>query len=219
MSVIVLGEKIRIPDFVDDLESFRCWARSDDFPKQGRFSHLNGELWVDVMPEQLFTHNQVKGEFAIVLGGMMKTDRLGRYFHDRTLLTNAEAGLSTEPDGTFVSYASLKQGRLRLIEADEGFLELEGTPDMVLEVVSSTSVEKDTLVLRGLYCQADIAEYWLVDARGGRLQFDILRRHPDGYMPTQEQGGWLESAVFGKSFRLSSRPDELGHPEYTLSVR
>jgi len=219
MSAIVLGEKIRIPDFIDDLESFRCWARSGDFPKQGRFSHLNGELWVDVMPEQLLTHNQVKGEFAIVLGGMMKTDRLGRYFHDRTLLTNAEAGLSTEPDGTFVSYASLTRNRLRLIEADEGFLELEGTPDMMLEVVSSTSVEKDTLVLRGLYWQADIPEYWLVDARGDRLRFDILRRQPDGYVSTRKQRGWLKSAVFGKSFRLSSRPDELGHPEYTLSVQ
>ena len=219
MSTIVLGENIRIPHFVDDLESFRRWARSDEFPERGRFSHLNGELWVDAMPEQLFTHNQVKGEFAIVLGGMMKSDHLGRYFHDRTLLTNAEAGLSTEPDGTLVSYASPKRDRVRLLEAEEGFLELEGTPDMVLEVVSSTSVEKDTVVLRELYWQADIPEYWLVDARGDRLQFDILRRRPTGYVATRTQAGWLKSAVFGKSFRLSSRPDELGHPEYTLSVQ
>jgi Uma2 family endonuclease len=219
MSTIVLGERIRIPDFVDDIESFRRWARSGDFPERGRFSHLGGELWVDVMPEQLFTHNQVKGEFAIVLGGMMKTDRLGRYFHDRTLLTNAEAGLSTEPDGTLVSYASLKEGRVRLIESEEGFLELEGTPDMVLEVVSSTSVEKDTVVLRDLYWRANIPEYWLVDARGDRLRFDILLRRPDGYVPAQSQAGWLKSAVLDKSFLLSSRPDELGHPEYTLSVR
>lgn len=219
MSTIVLGERIRIPDFVDDLESFRRWARSDGFPERGRFSHLNGELWVDVMPEQLFTHNQVKGEFAIVLGGMVKSDRLGRYFHDRTLLTNSQAGLSTEPDGTFVSYASLKRDRVRLIEAEEGFLELDGAPDMVLEVVSATSVEKDTVVLRELYWQAGIPEYWLVDARGDRLQFDILLRQPDGYVATREQGGWLESVVFGKSFRLGSRPDELGHPEYTLSVQ
>jgi Uma2 family endonuclease len=171
------------------------------------------------MPEQLFTHNQVKGEFAIVLGGMLKSVRLGRYFHDRTLVTNVEAELSTEPDGTFVSYEGLKQNRVRLIEGVEGFVELEGTPDMVLEVVSATTVEKDTSLLRDLYWQAGIPEYWLVDARGDRLQFDILRHRPDGYVEARKQADWVKSAVFRKSFRLTSGSDELGHPEYTLSMR
>jgi Uma2 family endonuclease len=219
MSTIVLQESIRIPDFVVDLASFRDWARSGEFPQRGHFSHLNGELWVDLMPEQLFTHNQVKGEFAIVLGGMLKSVRLGRYFHDRTLVTNNEAGLSTEPDGTFVSYEALKQNRVRLVEGVHGFVELEGTPDMVLEVISPTSVEKDTVVLRDLYWQAGILEYWLVDARGERLQFDVLRRRRDGYVETRKQAGWVKSPVFGKSFRLTSASDELGNPEYTLSMR
>jgi Uma2 family endonuclease len=219
MSTIVLDERIRIPDCVVDLESFRRWARSDELPERGRFSHLNGEVWVDLMPEQLFTHNQVKGEFAIVLGGMLKSVRLGRYFHDRTLVTNVEAELSTEPDGTFVSYEGLKQNRVRLIEGVEGFVELEGTPDMVLEVVSATTVEKDTSLLRDLYWQAGIPEYWLVDARGDRLQFDILRHRPDGYVEARKQADWVKSAVFRKSFRLTSGSDELGHPEYTLSMR
>jgi Uma2 family endonuclease len=219
MSTIVIEERIRIPDCVVDLESFRDWARSDDFPELGRYSHLNGELWVDFMPEQLFTHNQVKGEYAIVLGGMLKSLRLGRYFHDRTLLTNVEAGLSTEPDGTFVSFESLKSDRVRLIEGGDGFLELEGSPDMVLEVVSARSVRKDTVVLRDLYWQAGVREYWLVDARGETLQFDILKCGRSGFVATRRQSGWLKSLVFGKSFRLTSQADELGNPEYKLSVR
>jgi len=219
MSTIVLEERIRIPDSVVDLQSFRRWARSDEFPDRGRFSHLQGEVWVDLMPEQLFTHNQVKVEFATVLFGSLKHDRRGRFFGDRTLVTHVEAGLSTEPDGTFVSFESLRRGRVQLVEGAEGFVELEGTPDMVLEVVSDSSVEKDTVVLRELYWQTGVPEYWLVDARGERLQFDILRRRPDGYGETRKQAGWLKSAVFAKSFRLSSHLDELGHPEYTLSVR
>jgi hypothetical protein len=43
---------------------------------------LDGVLWV-VMPEALFTHNQVKGERAVVLAGLIKTARQGRFFHDR----------------------------------------------------------------------------------------------------------------------------------------
>lgn len=219
MSAIVLEERIRIPDDIVDLDSFRRWARSDDFPEHGRFSHLNGELWVDLRPEQLFSHNQIKVAVASVIFGLLQRDRRGRFFGDGALVTNDTAGLSTEPDGTFVSYQSLKLGRVRLIEGVEGFLELEGSPDMVLEVVSSTSVEKDTVVLRELYWEAGIREYWLVDARGDRLQFDILRRRPAGYLATPSSAGWLRSAVFHKSFRLRSRRDEAGHPEYTLAVR
>jgi Uma2 family endonuclease len=219
MSTVVLEERIRIPECVVDLQSFRRWACSDEFPDRGRFSHLKGELWVDLMPEQLFTHNQVKVEFATVVFGLLKHDRRGRFFGDRTLVTNVDAGLSTEPDGTFVSFESVRQGRVQLVEGVEGFVELEGTPDMVLEVVSASSVEKDTVVLRELYWQAGIPEYWLVDARGQRLRFEILRRRRDGYVETRKQDGWLRSVVFGKSFRLSSQLDELGHPEYTLAIR
>jgi hypothetical protein len=35
----------------------------------------------------------------------------------------------------------------------------------------------------------------------------------------RKHGGWVKSAVFGKSFRLTEQTDPLGHPEYTLAVR
>jgi hypothetical protein len=42
---------IRIPGDIDDLEAFRRWARSDEFPREARFSYLGGELWVDLGEE------------------------------------------------------------------------------------------------------------------------------------------------------------------------
>ena len=90
---------------------------------------------------------------------------------------------------------------------------------MVLEVVSSSSVEKDTIILRDLYWQAGIREYWLVDARGENPIFDILRHTAKGYVATSKQRGWMKSVLFGKSFRLTQNKDALGHPEYTLGVR
>ncbi|MFQ5929788.1 MAG: hypothetical protein ACE5MK_08810, partial [Acidobacteriota bacterium] len=48
---------------------------------------------------------------------------------------NVEADLSTEPDGLFVSFEAIQSGRVRLVEgAGEGYIELEGSPEMVLEV-------------------------------------------------------------------------------------
>jgi Uma2 family endonuclease len=157
MSTIVFQENVRIPASVVDLDSFREWAKSDQFPDRGRYSFFNGELWVDLMPEQLFAHNDVKMEYSEVIRGLFKKTRRGRFFGDGTLVTNVEVGLSTEPDGTVVLFESLKRGRVRLIEgSEEGFVEVAGTPDLVLEVVSANSVQKDTVVLPELYWQANI---------------------------------------------------------------
>lgn len=115
---------------------------------------------------------------------------------------------------------SLKSGRVRLVQGDkEAYVELEGSPDMVLEVVSASSVEKDTETLRELYWQAGITEYWLVDARADRLNFTILRREAGGYVAARKQAGWVKSRVFHRGFRLTCRPDDTGNPEYRLSVR
>src|SRR4051794_27430104 len=89
---------VRIPDEVRDLASFRRWAKSDDFPEGGWYAYLNGNLWVDLSMERL-AHNQVKGEVARVLSNLVIETKAGRYLHDRMLLSNVEAGLSTEPDG------------------------------------------------------------------------------------------------------------------------
>ncbi len=219
-SAVVIEDKVSIPGWVDDLESFRRWARSGDMPEHGWFSFLNGEVWVDLSPEQLFSHNQVRAEFTVVLGGLAKTEGKGYFFSDNTLFSNPDADLSTEPDALFASYDSVSSGRVRWVEgAEEGYVEVEGTPDMVLEVVSKSSVRKDTATLRELYWRAGVREYWLVDARGESPQFDILRHTAEGYVAAEAQEGWLLSEVFGREWRLTQQTDPLGHPQYTLAAR
>jgi Uma2 family endonuclease len=217
---VVESQVVRVPDWVEDLSSFRRWSQSDEFPDDGRIAFLDGGVWVDMSKEQVFTHNQVKGEYNRVLGSLAKDERRGRYFPDGLRLTSIAADFSVVPDGTFVSFESLESGRVQLIEgAQEGYVELEGTPDMTLEIISASSVEKDTEILRDAYWRARIGEYWLADARGERPRFDILRYTQRGYVPTRKQGGWIKSAVFGKSFRLIAGTDALDHPEYTLEIR
>ena len=97
----------------------------------------------------------------------------------------------------------------------QGIMELEGTPDQVLEVVSKTSVRKDTVLLRDLYFKAGIPEYWLVDARKSPARFDIYRHTADGYVATRRRDGWLKSAVFGKQFRFVESKDRFGDPAYS----
>lgn len=219
-TMVVGKDLVCVPGWVQDHESFRRWLHLADFPEAGRICYLNGGVIVDMSKEQVFTHNQVKNEFAFALTGLSKAGNLGRYFPDGLLISNVDADLTSQPDGAFASKKTLRTQRFRLVEGvGEGFVEMEGTPDMVLEVVSPSSVEKDTVILVEQYWQADIPEYWLVDVRGERLDFDILRHTGKGYMPTRKQGDWVKSAVFGKSFRLTRGVDDLGNPEFTLAVR
>jgi Uma2 family endonuclease len=170
--------------------------------------------------EQIFTHNQVKNEVAFELTGIGKRTKVGRYFPDGVLLTNPAADLSCQPDGVFVLRKSWDTGRVRLVEGiQEGFVELEGSPDLVVEVVSRSSVEKDTEVLPELYWKADIPEYWLIDARGSKPQFTIYHAGPHGYVAARKQAGWARSRVLRLSFRLTVGKDERGAPEFRLESR
>jgi Uma2 family endonuclease len=220
MRVFLEGEAIRVPGWVNDLESFRRWTDDDDFPETGRISFIQGEVWIDMSKEQLFSHNQVKTEFTSVLAAFVKAGRLGRYFSDGAYLSNVEADISNQADGTFVSSEALSTGRVRVIEGKmEGYVELEGSPDMVLEVVSRSSVEKDTEVLRQAYAAAGAREYWLVDARGEGVKFDVLRLNRNSYAAVRKRAGWARSDVFDRWVRLSREDGGDGYPEFSLALR
>jgi Uma2 family endonuclease len=214
-----VGE-IAIPGWVIDLPSYRRWAHSDEYPERGWVSFLDGEIWVDLSMEEFLTHNAVKGAYAFAVMDMLRGNPLGRFVHDRMLWTNLAANVSTEPDGLFYLWETMRRGRLKLVPGKRGgFMELEGTADMVLEIISQTSKRKDDTVLRELYWRAGVTEYWLVDALRDPARFDILVHSPTGYVPTPINDGWVMSNVLGREFRLVKGVDPLGHPQFAVEVR
>jgi Uma2 family endonuclease len=153
------------------------------------------------------------------LSELARRDKLGLYLIQGALLSNLEADIAGKPDGLFLSTATLASDRVQFIEdEDGGCVELQGSPDMVLEVVSTSSEDKDNDILKEAYHRAGIPEYWLVDARR-KLRFDIFRHTPRGYVATRQQDDWIRSGVFGRSFRLLVETAPDGHPDYTLEVR
>ncbi len=220
--VMALEQEVAIPASAHTLAGFRAWAKSDAFPERGRISFLDQEIVIDMSPEELETHAKVKAEVGRVLLNLNRRIKRGEFYPDGTLVTNVEANLSTEPDATFATWESLESGRVRLVprEGTEGqYLELEGSPDWVMEIVSRTSVQKDTRRLREKYHRARIGEYWLIDARGDEILFQILVRGEADYVAQTERGGWQTSVVFGRRFRLVRRRGRLNLWEYTLQVK
>jgi len=217
--VFVQGQVI-IPAWVKDLDSFRRWRFSAEAPDGGDFALLDSYLWVDLTREEFLTHNQVKAACDFAIMSIVMAASLGRYVPDRMIFTNAEANLNTEPDGLFFAWETLRGGRLRLVQREgQGVMELEGSADLVLEIVSKTSVRKDTVLLRDLYFKAGIQEYWLVDVRDGAVRFEILQRTQEGYVAAPATDGWMASKVLGKKFQLQKKSDPLGHAQFVVAVK
>ena len=90
---------------------------------------------------------------------------------------------------------------------------------MVLEVVSPTSVQKDTTILRKLYYEAGIREYWLVDPRSEIPKFEILVWTAQRYESQPEVDGWTYSPVFQQSFQITTERDEADLLMYQLLAK
>ena len=219
-TLIIDSTKLAVPSEVTDLESFRRWVDEPDFPETGHIWWLRGGVWADMSKEQVFTHIAVKGEIFRVLANLMAAEKLGIVLTDGLLITNEEADLSGKPDATFISHERWEAGHVEFVPGRKnGFTEVRGSPDMVLEVVSASSEEKDFVLLRDAYHIAGVLEYWLVDARREPPAFEILRRRATGFVATRKQSGWMKSEVFGKSFRFGQTTDKFGGPQFQLEVR
>jgi Uma2 family endonuclease len=216
------GLFLRIPADAFTLDGFRAWVKSDELPEKLRVTFLRGEIYLEMPMEALQTHNKVKGEVTRVLMNLNVELELGDFYLDGVLVSNEEAEVSNNPDATFVSWKSLDAGKVRLVphKGEEGdYTEIEGTPDWVMEVVSTSSVKKDTVELREAYHQAGIREYWLIDARGEEVAFQILHWRKKGYAAAPVKDGWQRSRVFGRGFRLERKKGRRGLWQYRLLVQ
>jgi Uma2 family endonuclease len=210
-----------IPPSATTLHGFREWSSSDTFPERGRITFASGEIIVDMSPERIGSHHAVRRVVSQALGLLADEGDSGEFYLDGVRLVNVPADVSNEPDGMYALWESFESGRIREIKtADEkDWIELEGTPDWIMEIVSPSSVKKDTVKLRERYHHARIPEFWLIDVRGDKLDFVILLWHTDGYQPAPSRGGWQKSRIFGKQFRLIRLTNRRGRPAYRLEMK
>jgi Uma2 family endonuclease len=221
---IVFEERVEIPLALRSLADFRNWVQSGEFPQSGRIDYVAGRIEVDMSPEDLFCHGTLKGEIHGVLHQRVKRESLGHLFTDSTRVSCPDTDLSVEPDVVFVSDEAIDTGRVRLVPSasrEPGrYVELEGAPDLVVEIVSDSSVTKDTRHLPAAYIRAGVREFWLADARKDPVVFRIHQPGQTGYEPVKpDPDGFQGSAILRCACRLDSRRDSKGHWVFDLRIR
>lgn len=210
-------DDLEIPGDVQTLEGFRSWVATLD-ERAPRVSFYRGEVHIEVSPQNHETHGPVGSEINRVLANLARELAIGMYFMPPSWLTEEAAQLSTEPDGFLVRFESAESGRVRI--NPERKTELLGAPDMVLEVVSVSTVRKDLVRLREGYARAAVREYWIVDARGERPELRVLVLGAEGEYEERapDAAGWIASPTWGRSFRLERFVNQAGWVEYRLEV-
>jgi Uma2 family endonuclease len=203
-------------------EGFLEWAARPDFPRRGRITFIDKEIHLDMSPEEIETHNKIKTETNRVVATINLKEKRGQYYSDGVLIHIPEIPLTTEPDGTFVTWRTLKSGRVKLIRRrhrDREYTQVTGTPDWLLEVISRSSFKDDAEVYRDAYHRARVPEYWLVNALAAEIDFRILLYRRKGYIQAPAKGGWQYSPLFERWFRLTRRLADMDLWEYVLRTK
>lgn len=224
MATVVFEGRVEIPLGIKDLSDFRKWALSDEFPQRGRIDYVAGRIEVDMSPEDFFTHGTLKTEVSGEIRIRVNQTDLGHLLIAETRISSVPADLSAEPDVVVITHEALDEGRVRLVPKASGepdrYVEVEGAPDLIVEIVSDNSVKKDTQRLPEAYYRAGVREFWLIDARGQQLFFQIHHRGSRSFdaVPAQSDG-FQRSDVLGLSYRLDRDRHKRGHWVYRLRSR
>jgi Uma2 family endonuclease len=149
---------------------------------------------------------------------------LGHTVIGETRISSVPGDVSAEPDVVVISHEALDAGRVMLIPKASGepdrFVEVEGGPDLIAEIVSDSSAKKDARRLPGAYFKAGVREFWLIDASGKGLVFQIHRRGPDAFVAAESDAdGYQRSDVLDASYLLERSRHARGHWVYRLRMK
>ncbi len=223
MATVLLDHEIEIPT-IRSLADFRRWALSDDFPERGRIDYIAGRIEVDMSPEDFFTHGTLKSEIAAEVKDRVDELDLGHTLIAETRISSVPGDVSAEPDIVVITHEAFDEKRVRLVpkasgEADR-FVEVEGGPDLIVEIVSDSSVKKDTRQLPEAYYGAGVREFWLIDARGKKLHFQIHQRGVKGFVAApSDADGYQRSEVLDAWYWLERDRHARGHWVYRLRLK
>jgi Uma2 family endonuclease len=136
------------------------WQDAQLMPEDGkRYEAIDGDLYVTPAPSR--RHQWVSGNLERALCRLLQDPGYGWVYHAPIGVEFPETEEGAQPDIIFVSKARAE------ILVDEG---IRGTPDLVVEIRSPTTAERDGTVKRKLYQRQGVAQYWIVDPDAGAVE-------------------------------------------------
>ena len=148
--------------------------------EEKRYELIAGELYMVPSPNPF--HQKIVFELAKLLDNFVQERELGRIFvAPLDVVLNNEDVL--QPDVIFISKE--REGII-------GERNIQGAPDLVIEVLSPSTAGRDRTIKRARYLRYGVREYWIVDPqarsievmKAGQTEFETQRVYPEGTSAT-----------------------------------
>ena len=147
-----------------------------------RYELIGGELYV--APAPMRPHQRLVSYLQIIAGNYALERRLGEMYVSPVDVRLSDHDV-VEPDLIF-----LRHDRLHLYNRRG---DIQGAPDLVVEVISPSSEKTDPGAKMTLYARSGIPEYWLVNPATKQFQGFVLRE--GRYVEEPPEGGRYRSTV------------------------
>ena len=137
-------------------------------PDDKRYELLDGELIMAPAPR--LRHQEVQSRLGSRLSAHVESEGLGKLYFAPTdvVLSNSDV---VQPDLLYVS-----NERSHVLQGGDN---VQGAPDLVIEILSPFTAERDRVVKRALYAQHGVREYWIVGVESATVT--VLRLEDSGF--------------------------------------
>lgn len=131
-------------------------------PDEKRYELIEGELYMVPAPD--FYHQILSRNIEFLLWDFVKKRNLGVVVH-------APVDVVLTPEDVFQPDILFISNEKRDIITEKN---VQGAPDLVIEILSPSSQERDKIVKRTLYARHGVREYWIVDPVAKKVEIMTL---------------------------------------------
>ena len=148
-----------------------------------RYELIDGELYM--APAPIPEHQDFLGELYVVIRAFVKENGLGRVFFAPLDVVLSEVDVF-QPDLIFVS-----KERLNIITGQN----VKGAPDLVVEVLSPSTAQRDRTLKRERYEKFGVREYWIADIVGNTIEVNVSEGDTYSVAGVYGQGDTFQSPL------------------------
>lgn len=135
---------------------------------EGRHELIDGILYTMASPT--VRHQRIQMTLSLAIASHVRQHRLGRVYGNLDIvLRRANPARVFQPDLQFIA-----RENAGIVTAPN----VQGMPDLIVEILSPSNARHDAVLKRRLYEEHGLGEYWMV--LNETDQVEVLRRGPDG---------------------------------------
>lgn len=148
-----------------------------------RYELVEGDLRMTPSPSTI--HQKISGRLEKVLREWVEGHELGEVYYAPTDVVLSEHNV-VQPDILYIT-----RERLGIIKEAN----IQGAPDLVVEILSPNSLEWDRVTKRHLYAKYGVREFWVVDPEGRTIEVAVLREGELATLQVYPVGAMLVSPL------------------------